>query len=70
MKIQSETLKNIIQINQAIWVFSVLFCACTLVVNNPFNSSFIASFLEVINLDFFNHLKGGQPTDVTNFVNF
>ena len=67
---KTATIKNILQIHQAFWIFSVLFCACTLVINNPFNSSFIANFLQLIDVDFLEGIKGGQPTDVTNYVNF
>lgn len=67
MKIRIKTL---IKLNQFIWAFSVLFCLCNLMISNPLDSTFIANVIQAISIDIFNSVSGGEPSDITNFVNF
>ncbi len=70
MKIKTSQLRIAIKIHQYIWVFSVLFCLCNLIISNPLQSNFIATLIELINIDILQNISGGEPSDITNFVNF
>ena len=64
--------KKILEIYKGVYVGSLLFCLCFLLIsslNNPM-PYILANMLEFINFDVINAFKGGRALDPSDFANF